>query len=369
MWRRVLLVMLLGNGVAVGACGDTNFSSADPSDSGTSDGSISDASTADGSPNDDGSVPDGGIADASLPDSDLLTAHEDNPNDLVLRNGVLYWTTFSEALGLGGVRCMNADGTGGVSTVVRGTHANRLAVDDTQVYWTDNGAGIVPTDGFVGISSLDGGGGPSITGTEPPAGIAIDNDNVYIEFPLEQQIAVYAKSNQDFVAYVTSDLNNPVSIAVDSTGVTWTELGLNGNGLVSTGRLDGSVMGSTAPIDEPWGIALEGNQAFVTVRGLDSGPNQGSIDEIQRDGSTSVNLTGHESSPYFLAVDATNIYWTSEGAPPDYLNGTVRRIARTGGVPISLAVAQGRPHGIAIDATYVYWVNYVSGEIRRTKKF
>jgi hypothetical protein len=79
----------------------------------------------------------------------------------------------------------------------------------------------------------------------------------------------------------------------------------------------------------------------------------------------SVWLVSGLSSPGDLAADSTRLYWTNT---TDGGTGTVNAIDKDGGSVVELATGQANPGGVAVDDTYVYWTNNLGGAVMRTAK-
>ena len=175
---------------------------------------------------------------------------------------------------------------------------------------------------------------------------------------------------------IAQSQKDPVRIAVDDTGVYWTN---REDGTVRKAVNGGSLSASQLAWAQkrPVALALSETHVYWLNQGsIEKGYEDGAIMRVARTG-TSVE-TGDEPEviaaskglPYALAVDDEHVYWTT------LLDGTVRRATiKPGGSATILALGQNNPVGIAIDQEMVYWANagtsaaeYKDGAIMRVKK-
>jgi hypothetical protein len=371
MWRRSLFLLLLGAGVAVDACGNSSFSSSEPD--GGSDASIgNDASAlADGATSDASNVGDSALPDGSLPAGTIvLISGQDNPHDLIVSKGHLFWTNYSELLSHGSVMTADVNGSN-ISIVADATHANRIAFDGATLYWSDF---VSPdtTNSIIASAPVDGGAATKLDQfTIAPMGIAVDDQFIYTTslfgFAGAGTVVARDKFTGFIVGNIATGVDNPVSVAAISQGVVWTALGATpSSGQVGFGTVDAGTLTIAAGLSGPWGITATPNVAYATALTTPDASTIGSIVAYGYDSGaeTSTNSTGVR--PYFIASDANKIYWTEEGA--GIANGNIAWATQGSSGTHLLASGQQRPHGIAVDNTYVYWTSYTSGKIYRSPK-
>jgi hypothetical protein len=181
-----------------------------------------------------------------------------------------------------------------------------IAVDATNVYWTNSGSGAV---GGAVMKVPIGGGSPPTTLASLPAA-------------------------------------QPIGIAVNSTAVYWAD------------HADGAIMklpiGSSTPTTvatnmvDPAGIAIDPTSIYWT------NTNSGTVMTAPLAGGNAVTLATGQISPTMITVDSRRVYWTNNAFTYD---GSVMSVPIGGGGAVTLASGRLRPLGIAVDSTNVYWVD------------
>ena len=130
----------------------------------------------------------------------------------------------------------------------------------------------------------------------------------------------------------------PWHIAIDATGVYWTESG----GSVMKVPVGGGMPSALASgQNDPKGIAVDATSVYWT----DSA--EGTVMKIPVAGGAPTTLASGQAGPTVIAVDATSVYWTS--------TSDLMQLPIGGGTPALLASAHPGPSVIAVDATNVYW--------------
>jgi hypothetical protein len=188
--------------------------------------------------------------------------------------------TFAYVLGIGGadnaIERTNAFGGGTASTVTSasGLIGCGLAVDGTNVYWSQLGAGIMK-------APKTGGSAVPLTSASPgPSGIALDANDVYGIDSTTSSVLKIPLDGSSIVTLATAQ-QGPFGVAVDSANVYWTNSG------------DGTVM--KAPIM----------------------------------GGAPVTIAVGQNSPAAIVADAQYIVWTTFGTSANSFNdGTVMKMAK-----------------------------------------
>jgi hypothetical protein len=142
---------------------------------------------------------------------------------------------------------------------------------------------------------------------------------------------------------------------------------------------------AAGPLESPWALALDANNAYVTGAAGD-----GRVLQIPLDGGPVVQIASTPGGSLWIAVDATDIYWlelqglmkapigggavTTLASPPvggsnalalDATNvyyttrdGNVESVPKAGGPITVVATSQTGASGIATDGTTLWWANF-----------
>jgi hypothetical protein len=124
------------------------------------------------------------------------------------------------------VRAAKAGGDPTPVVKVAGAKIQRMAADDTAVYWTDSGTGDPTWSGRVKRASLADGKIDTISDAPSPFAIAVDADTVYWTSSADAGGRVLAQKKAGGPTFVlASDLHKPRSLGVDDKYVYWMSAG------------------------------------------------------------------------------------------------------------------------------------------------
>ena len=196
-----------------------------------------------------------------------------------------------------------------------------------------------------------------VGGLSGPAQVAVDLTNIYWTEEGTGAANGYVKKMSIATGAITtlaSGLSDPVGIAIDASFVYWTEYAQGTTGLGSVKRISisgGTPTTLTSGISSPWGITVDGTNVYWTDL-LSSGA-------IMQINKSSVNaagttLTNGVAWPVGIVVDATNVYWTENPSN----GGAVKKVPIGGGTVTTLATSLSSPEYLAVDATSVYYTEY-----------
>jgi hypothetical protein len=297
-------------------------------------------------------------------------------------------------------RCL----VGACETLASGlTLPQNIAVDATNVYWTD-------TSGTVSKISTRGGPKTEVaSGQGHVTGLAMSGANAYwgatdVCGDAGQCIGLWSVP---IAGGLPMELESSIvaAVAADSTDAYWTASGGlcpadSDAGLFSLLAVDGSLYASTGDdggISHEVVVTLPGEPSvadggalalcvgtvnrlspgggdlavLASGQGLLIGPvavdsqnvywaNAGSISEVPKSGGASMMLVPNAATLSVVAIAANgqDVYWLDQGSDsPFFDDGRVMRVPVGGGVPTVIASGQSNLSGLAIDATSVYWTS------------
>ncbi len=232
-----------------------------------------------------------------------------------------------------------------------------------------------------------------------PWGVALDPTNVYWTNTGDGTIKMTSVAGGGPVTGLAATQSDPMSIAVDTTYVYWVAYakGVAGGGTVAKCAIAGCG-GAPTPLTSgqngPWGIAVDATNAYFTAGtsilkapfgdagvatlGTEShigfpvavdatsvywADAIGSVLKCATSGCsgtpTVLGSSAQQGMSSGIAIDATNVYWSNQGA------GTIMKVSKTGTGSTTLASAQASPLGVAVDGANVYWTNNTDGTVMR----
>ena len=261
------------------------------------------------------------------------------PINLAVDSASVYWT---DAAG----DVMKSPLCGGGSVVLgsgQGTLTG-IAVDGESVYW----------GGSAGVSkvALDGGTPQLLAPGTQVSAIALDATNVYWTDAASGAAGLVESVPVTGGAVSTlaelSGYPSPV-IAVDATSVYWIA---RDEGLVRIAKTGGPIV-TLAPSIPLGPIAVDATQVYWQGDGADLF----SVMSESKAGGTPGRLAGDQDGVTRFAVDDTDVYWMIGTG-----TGTIVLIPASGGSPVTLVQSDAATAGLAVDGTSVYWAESTSEE-------
>ncbi len=219
-----------------------------------------------------------------------------------------------------------------------------IAVDATDVYWTDT------VDGGLYRQIKDGSNPPAQAATPGPGGSAIALNSSRVYYATADSVRVYNKSTSADSELAGLQVNVR-AIALDATYVYWVTGTSGTDGTVMRANLDGSNRTEIANGQAlPTGIALFGTALYWTNQGTWD-PNTSSYNH---DGAVyritpSPPWVSPLEQPGGIVVNGTSVIWANQGA------GTLQKKDNSGGAPSTLLTDQTFADDLVIQSGVVYW--------------
>jgi hypothetical protein len=295
------------------------------------------------------------------------------PTNIAVVDGTVVATAYASSQIFSGGGVVVTFATSGLFYEASGAENNPwgIASNTQNVYFTNEGT---PgnSDGTVMVMSLDGGAPeqastPSATlvgGQDAPWAIAVDATNVYWTNKSSPNTSLGAVIKLPLAGgppqILASGQASPWGIAVNSANVYWVNNGSTdmSNGTVMSVGLDGGTPVVIASgQNAPWSVVVDSSNVYWTNYGDATG--SGSVMEAPLDGGDSFALATGQDFPWGIAVDATSVYWTNFGDTG--ANGSVMKVNIDGTNLTTVATGLSQPAGIAVDATSLYFTT--SGNI------
>jgi hypothetical protein len=229
------------------------------------------------------------------------------------------------------------------------------------------GVGVTPTGGAAGASL------PAdivVNNVSNVIGIAVDSQFVYYVNGSDVNVNKAAKDGTGLPSIMYASTRVPSGIAVDASGVYWTEDGTDTtDGAVRTCPLSGCPTTPTtlaAHEPTPSTIALD-DTAVYWANGLRK------IQRVTKDGlggnvvySPATSVVPNFYAPGHMAIDATTVYFTSSGLPPTAPGGTWS--CPIAGCGTAMATNLGAAaSSVVLDATHLYAIGGGTG-VRQSLK-
>jgi hypothetical protein len=251
-------------------------------------------------------------------------------------------TSASSSSGSGGATC--GDGT----TIVGGlTNPNSLAVDATNVYWTD------ADDGTVMLAPLATGKPAQVASMQSsPQGLFTDGsgDLWWVE-PSAGNVDGAFQGEGAFV--VASGQAGPDAVLEDMTGVYWTTQGTTEGGAIMVQPTSAAGMPPETVLS-PLAYPLENLVLGSTGLLIFSSSTGNLFSLVETEHGQTPTLLSNSPAVGGIAADETFAYWT-DGI------SSVAKVAFTAGTPFVLASQQAKPSDLAVDTLYIYWINQGTG--------
>ena len=319
-------------------------------DTGPSDATVADVAA-------EASATDSPCDDSPVDGSTLKLATAQYSTFIAIDSANVYWGSGNviRTCAIGG--CGGTPGT--LTTLPTGQTAYALAVDSTHVYATaiagpaDAGSSYVMSCSTAGCDA----GVVLAGGQSQPLAIAIDGTNVYWTDFGTGNVMACAKTGCTTPTTIAIGQNGPAGIATDGTSVYWGNTGLadGGGGSLASCPVTGCDGGAATLIGDPTvGVAMYGSDVYFTIA---TGVG-GYVMRRSSDGGIQT-LSDLQDQPAYLAVDGVNVYWTNNVA-----GGFVEECNVNGCCQSPrMITTEDFGKGVAVDSKHVYWAGGGSFDI------
>ena len=243
----------------------------------------------------------------------------DQCHSMYLRGTTLFWTEIGTPGRIGSV---NTDGTNPIVLAQTGQGPAAIVVDEASIYALD-------VLGFrvlqLPLTGEPDGGSPNVltTGWLYPYAMTQDSRNLYwtargnadgelgttgpADGGVLGKIVMMPKDGSSAPVVIADNLGVPMWIAVDATGVYWTDA-LSGVMYLPAGSSVPVLLAASS--DVPYMLTLDGNDLYFTTVGKTA--TNGTLQRMPKDGSaTPVVLVQNLIWPSQIAVDDAAIYWAN----------------------------------------------------------
>jgi hypothetical protein len=291
----------------------------------------------------------GGTCSGGVCQPVTLATGRARPVCLVVDGDTVFW---SDQDG-GAVMKVATDGTG-LSPVAEGQDEPfGLAVDATNVYWTNGGYNVA----LMKAPRAGGAAVPLTTGTPLRSlyrAIGLDRDNVY--FADTGTIKAIPIGGGTPVQLTMASPNGPCHIAIQGTRLYWAAY--PGQDAVQSVPLAGGMVQNLftmpSPIGDTWGIAVNADRIFWTETAA------GTLQSMPLAGGTALTVATRARA-YGVALDSARVYWSA--------STSIESLPLAGGASsVVHATGQSAAFDVAVDQKAIYWVDWNRGTVMKVAK-
>jgi hypothetical protein len=272
-----------------------------------------------------------------------------------------------------------ADGGGVMSVAMTGGDAEQIvtseapcwrsiaiAADDSRVFFSESSCGL-PATGRIRSVAQDGSGLTTLAPDEPhPYALVLDAAHVFWGTDVDPEyvsgVRSVPRTGGTIVTVGTAAAVNQSVVAdltIDDANVYWTSGGYGG-AVMSAPKAGGPEMVLATRLQDPRGIAVNGEHVYWVASGIDlgSGIEGGALMRVPLGGGTPEVLAAGQDGAEAIALDDTHVYWTLR---PD----AIRRMPLAGGDVVDVLAGTGEQAlsfdgvlvDIALDGTHVYFAS------------
>jgi hypothetical protein len=299
----------------------------------------------------DGQSRDAGSCTPEVPCVVALAESQFLPSSIAVNGTDVYWTNLGSGAYGSVVRVATSGGS--AVTLAAGRDGPRtIALDSTYLFWHE-----APMGGVFRLGL--GGGSPTTLSTALAINLALDATSVYWVEGLSSGVVKLPKAGGTPTT-LASWQTLTGAIAVDSTAVFLSSAG----GVTMVSADGGPRTVFAAGQDAPFPIIAAGNNVgWLTYlsAAIVAKPVAGGATTTLATGATSAGGSA-------LALDSSYAYWTTSGSGTlGVADGAVLKAPLSGGAVTTLAGGEDGPNAIAVDSTSVYWTTATAVRKRTPK--
>jgi hypothetical protein len=277
---------------------------------------------------------------------------EPGPWGLAIDSNNIYWTNDVAPGSLKSCPLTGCPASGPTTIWSAATEITRVAVDSSNIYFTQF------SQGEVDMCPLSGCGAAPMqiaTGESQPMGITAGNGTVY--WAVSGGTEIHQRAIAGGATLTFANTSGPRTLAVDGSSLYW----------VSAGGEVGTCAQLPAPCPSSTDLAsAESSPYLLSIYNGDiywsnNVSGTGSIAKCSISGCGGVPTTVTPADfPFGIAVDASGIYWDAGGSSGVVLHCPLSGCAAG---PEVLATGQNAPFTLLADARFLYWTNSGDGRV------
>ncbi|MBL4686713.1 MAG: hypothetical protein JKY37_19100 [Nannocystaceae bacterium] len=298
------------------------------------------------------------LVDEGCPECLVLATGLQSGRGIAVNDTHVFWSDE----GAGTIHRIAKGGGGGMIIVRDAGTPYELALDDQHLYWTSNA-----DDGAVLRVPVGGGETELVASAINPRTVDVAGGSVYwggydgVSGELYRAPVDPLGPAENIGSFLGGGISDLVATETNVFASTHTELDdvafivpppngppVGSVFMLDPDNIDPEQMPLVTGMAQPWGLALSGD-TLVWANGdgvAMHAPN--SIQSAEIGSAAAVQLAGDQAAPWGIAADAEFVYWTD--------SNTVNAVRIAGGTPEVLATQQNAARYITVDDAFVYWV-------------
>ena len=266
----------------------------------------------------------------------VLATDQGEPTDIDVWGDTVFWLN---RVG-GEVRSCATTGCGNQPALIATTQdsAYYLSIDDTYVYWNNNGAGELYRSLHDGAMTR-----ALLYSTPAPTRSEVDSTHLYWHSN-GGTISRADKTGNSAIEVLTSNAGNSGEVKVNDTYLFWTSRSLDHVGRCEIADCENTYTVLVAGLDTARGMAIDDAHVYFG----ESGDGADLLARVPIDGGAMEVLTSQAAGVHMVRLTETHVYWTNEDA------GTVSKMPKGGGTEDVLVTGLSGPRALAVSGDFIY---------------